>query len=76
MKFFGHMTRVNPSDIIAKYPRMIDRIFTNLDSDDFTVFGVSLDTFGFMALTDEGKFALDSIPGKSVDYNEMAHLFL
>lgn len=56
--------KVKPAEIISKYPKIVFRIFSNLDSDDLIIFGVSLDTFGFMASTDMGKFALDSIPGE------------
>lgn len=56
--------KVKPAELIPKYKKVVYRIFSNLDSDDLIIFGVSLDTFGFMASTDEGKFALDSIPGE------------
>lgn len=58
------MTKAKPAKIISKYPKVVYRIFSNLDSDDLIIFGVSLDTFGLMASTDEGKFALDSLPGE------------
>lgn len=58
------MTRVNPTEIISKYPKVIHRIFDNLESDDLVVLGVSIDTFGFMAALDDGKKALNKIYGK------------
>lgn len=58
------MTKAKPAEIISKYSKIIDRIFSNFDSDDLIIFGVSLDTFGFLASTDEGKFALDSLPSE------------
>lgn len=60
------MAVARPEQIIRTYPGVIDHIFNNLESDNVTVLGVSFDTFGNIAATDKGKFALDTLSGKYI----------
>lgn len=57
------MAVARPDEIIATYSKVIDRIFNNLESDNISILGVSLDTLGNIASTDKGKFALESSSG-------------
>lgn len=54
------MAVARPDEIIRTYSKVIDRIFNNLESDNLSILGVSLDTFGNIASTDKGKFALET----------------
>lgn len=54
------MATARPDEIIRTYPSVIDRIFNNLESENVTIIGVSLDTLGNIAATDKGKFALET----------------
>lgn len=63
LKFFGAVAVTRPDVIVATYPKVIDRIFSNLESDNISILGVSLDTLGNIAITDKGKFALESSSG-------------
>ncbi|RZB38997.1 26S proteasome non-ATPase regulatory subunit 5 [Asbolus verrucosus] len=60
LKFFGNMAHWKPIEILSKHPNLFQRMFKNLESDDFTIVGVSLDTLGHIGLPNEGKVALDS----------------
>lgn len=46
--------------MLSKYPKVFDRIFSNLESTDITIVGVSLDTIGIIGLTNAGKITLHS----------------
>lgn len=65
------MAAARPEEIIRTYPSVIDRIFNNLESENVTIIGVSLDTLGNIAATDKGKFALETSSGM---YMTVKHL--
>jgi 26S proteasome non-ATPase regulatory subunit 5 len=60
LKFFGNMAHWKPMEMLAKYPNLFQRIFNNLDSGDFTIIGVSVETLGHIGLSNDGKITLDS----------------
>ncbi|CAH1967118.1 unnamed protein product [Acanthoscelides obtectus] len=64
LKFFGNMAHKKPIEMLSKYPKLFDRVFSNLESGDLTVIGVSLDTLGIIGSTNEGKCALSSTGNK------------
>ncbi|XP_063906784.1 26S proteasome non-ATPase regulatory subunit 5 [Zophobas morio] len=66
LKFFGNMAHWKPMELLSKYPNLYQRMFTNLDSTDFTIVGVSVETLGHIGLSNDGKVALDST-GASMD---------
>lgn len=57
------MAVARPEEIIRTYSSVVDHIFSNLESEDLTVLGVSLDTVGIIASKDRGKFALETSSG-------------
>lgn len=71
------MAIARPEQIIRTYPKVIDRIFNNLESDDFSVLGVSLDTLANIAATDKGKFALETSSRTYLNdnYKQIFYLF-
>lgn len=46
--------------MFSKHGSVVQRIFSNIESDDLTNFGVSVDTIAHIAETNEGKLALES----------------
>ncbi|VEN43507.1 unnamed protein product [Callosobruchus maculatus] len=64
LRFFGNMAQKKPIEMLSKYPKLFDRIFSNLESGDLIVIGVSLDTLGVIGSTNEGKCALGSTGNK------------
>lgn len=60
LKFFGHMANWKPIELLSKYPKFFDRLFSNIESGDLTIVAVSLDTLGIIGLTNTGKCALQS----------------
>ncbi|XP_030752120.1 26S proteasome non-ATPase regulatory subunit 5-like [Sitophilus oryzae] len=60
LRFFGHVAHKKPLDFFKKYPVVIERLYSNLNIEDMTVLGVSLDTIGYIGQTNEGKLALQS----------------
>lgn len=60
LKFFGQLANWRPYDIVNKYVFILNRISANIESNNFTIFGVSVDTLGYIADTNEGKIALNS----------------
>jgi len=67
LKFFGHMAHWKPTEIISKYPVVIDKLFANIQSDDYILLGTSLDTLGHIAETNEGKYTLESTGNKMLN---------
>lgn len=61
------MAHAKPLEMFSKYPKLYDRIFSNLESSDLPFVGVSLDTLGIIATSDEGKTTLHS-SGKLVAF--------
>ncbi|GJQ74529.1 hypothetical protein Trydic_g21394 [Trypoxylus dichotomus] len=61
LKFFGQLAYWRPNDIVTKYKFVLSRIYSNIESDNFTLVGVSVDTLGHISETNEGKIALNSI---------------
>ncbi|CAG9765414.1 unnamed protein product [Ceutorhynchus assimilis] len=66
LKFFGSVSQKRPHEIIVKHPKLINRLFANIESSDATVIGISLDTIGLMGQTSQGKVALAST-GTQID---------
>ncbi|XP_018572758.1 26S proteasome non-ATPase regulatory subunit 5 [Anoplophora glabripennis] len=64
LKFFGHMANWKPIELLSKYPKFFDRLFSNIESGDLIIVGVSLDTLGVIGLTNSGKCALQSTGNK------------
>ncbi|KAJ8919045.1 hypothetical protein NQ315_016951 [Exocentrus adspersus] len=64
LKFFGHMANWKPIELLSKYPKLFDRLFSNIESGDLTIVAVSLDTLGVIGLTNAGKCALQSTGNK------------
>lgn len=60
IKFFGHMAHWRPTEVFLKHGSVVQRIFSNIESDDLTNLGVSVDTVAHIAETNEGKLALES----------------
>lgn len=54
------MAHRKPLEMFSKYPKIFDRLFSNLESNDLTIVSVSLDTLGIIGLSNEGKTALHS----------------
>lgn len=61
LKFFGSMAFWKPLEVFSKYSTVIDRLFENISSDEYSLFGVSLDTIGHIGETMEGKSALNTL---------------
>ncbi|KAI4458415.1 26s proteasome non-atpase regulatory subunit 5-related [Holotrichia oblita] len=61
LKFFGQLAYWKPNDIVTKYVLILNRICSNIDSDNFTLVGISIETVGHIAETNEGKIALNSL---------------
>lgn len=61
------MVTGRPEEAITTYTKVIDRIFRNLESENMTIYGVSLDTFGYIAATDKGKVALEATAGSKLE---------
>ncbi|CAH0552701.1 unnamed protein product [Brassicogethes aeneus] len=64
LKFFGHIAHWRPIEVLSKYPKFFDRLFSNLETGNLTIVSVSLDTLGHIAELNEGKIALDSTGNK------------
>ncbi|XP_066248492.1 26S proteasome non-ATPase regulatory subunit 5 [Euwallacea similis] len=60
LKFFGHVGHLKPRELLAKHPIVFDHLFSNIESSDLTLIGVSLDVIGYIGQTCQGKIALDS----------------
>lgn len=60
LKFFGHIAFWRPKETLDKYPEIINNIFSNIESNNLILLGVSLDTVGHIADRNEGKLALSS----------------
>ncbi|CAG9822654.1 unnamed protein product [Phaedon cochleariae] len=58
LKFFGNLAQWRPIEMMSKYPKVVDRIYSNVESSDLTVVKVSLDTIGIIGSSNEGKRAL------------------
>ncbi|KAJ8938792.1 hypothetical protein NQ314_011328 [Rhamnusium bicolor] len=58
LKIFGHMSHWKPIELLSKHPKLFDRLFSNIESSDLTIVGVSLDTLGIIGLSNEGKCSL------------------
>ncbi|KAG5893053.1 hypothetical protein JTB14_014833 [Gonioctena quinquepunctata] len=67
LKFFGHMAQIKPIELLSKYPKVFDRLFTNIESGNLIIVGVSLDTLGMIGLSSAGKCALQST-GNRITY--------
>nr|XP_023016451.1 26S proteasome non-ATPase regulatory subunit 5-like [Leptinotarsa decemlineata] len=67
LKFFGNMARNKPIELLSKYPKFFDRLFSNLESGNLTIVGISLDTLGTIGLSGAGKCALQST-GNRITY--------
>lgn len=50
--------------MISKYPVVINKLFLNLETDDFTILSISLETFAHIAERNDGKIALASLGDK------------
>ncbi|CAG9795078.1 unnamed protein product [Diatraea saccharalis] len=61
MKFIGCIAHYYPRDIFEKYPVLIESMFDILDNGDQSVVPVTLDTFGFIGSTIEGKLCLAAL---------------
>lgn len=61
LKFYGHMAECKPAEAFEKYPEVINKVFDNLSSSDYTVLKVSLETLGYISRSD--KLVLDSFVG-------------
>ncbi|CAG9856336.1 unnamed protein product [Phyllotreta striolata] len=64
LKFFGNIAHWKPLELLSKYPKIFDRLFSNLESGDLTIVAISLDTLGIIGLTNQGKSALHSTGNK------------
>lgn len=60
IKFFGNMAYWKPTEMISKYPLALDKVFCNIQLDDLTLVGISLDTLGHIGEKNEGKYSLES----------------
>lgn len=67
LRFFGNIAHWKPLEMLSKYPKVYDRLLSNLKSDNLTIVGISLDTLGHIGSTNEGKIALDSTGPNKVD---------
>lgn len=66
MKFFGNIAAIQPSKIINDYPQIISSLFDCLAGNDFQLLPISFDTLANCCKTDEGKKAVDQIPGGKI----------
>lgn len=60
LKFFGNVAHWQPKETLTRYPSFYNRLFNNLESSDFALMGVSVDTLGHIGITNNGKIALNS----------------
>lgn len=58
LRFFGNVARDRIKELLETQPKVFDRLFSNIESSDLTIVGVSLDTLGIIGLSNEGKCAL------------------
>ncbi|XP_045470633.1 26S proteasome non-ATPase regulatory subunit 5-like [Harmonia axyridis] len=61
LKFFGNIGYCKPNKIVEKYSYILKRMFENLNSTDYILVGVSLDSIGYIGSTVNGKHALESL---------------
>ncbi|XP_022921274.2 26S proteasome non-ATPase regulatory subunit 5 [Onthophagus taurus] len=61
LKFFGHIAHQNPDILIETYPFVLNHLFMNLNSNDNTTLGVTLNTLSYIVDTDESKLKIDRI---------------
>ncbi|KAL3288064.1 hypothetical protein HHI36_002515 [Cryptolaemus montrouzieri] len=61
LKFFGNIGHWKPREIVEKYSFVLFRMFKNIEVSDFSIFGVSIDALGYIAVKPDGKYALDSL---------------
>lgn len=54
------MAHWKPTEVFSKYGSVVQRIYSNVESDDLTNFGVSIDTVAHIGETSDGKLALES----------------
>ncbi|XP_050296589.1 26S proteasome non-ATPase regulatory subunit 5 [Anthonomus grandis grandis] len=64
IKFFGRVGIKKPRELVAKYPALLDYLYSNIESSDLTIVGVSLDAIGHIGSTPFGKIALSSTGAK------------
>ncbi|XP_057664519.1 26S proteasome non-ATPase regulatory subunit 5-like [Diorhabda carinulata] len=64
LRFFGNMAHWKPMELLSKYPKIFDRLFSNLESSDLIIVGISLETLGVIGRTNQGKCALQSTGNK------------
>lgn len=68
IKFFGGLARNHPKEVLSRFDHFIRLVLSNVSEGDQIHRGVSVDTIGFIALTPEGKLALEKI-GKDIPYH-------
>ena len=61
MKFFGHVAKLCPNEIFARYPVVISSLFEVIDGDDPTLLPIALETLGYVSSTIKGKYALQDL---------------
>jgi len=60
MTFFGHVAKLYPQEIFSQYPHVINALSDTFYSDDQLIVRVAINTFGHIASTLEGKYALET----------------
>lgn len=54
------MAQWKPREMLSTYPKMFDRLFSNIEKADLTIVSVSLDALGVIGQSNQGKLALNS----------------
>jgi hypothetical protein len=58
IKFFGNVAQLRPQETFRDYPKVIETIFSSLNSDDKNLACVALETVGYVGTTPPGKRTL------------------
>ncbi|XP_072015580.1 26S proteasome non-ATPase regulatory subunit 5-like [Amphiura filiformis] len=67
IKFFGHLARMEPNEIIEKHTAFLKTTFNLLSSQDPAMVGVAVDTIGAIGESAAGKRALDKQGQRMID---------
>lgn len=61
IKFFGNMAQSRPKEVFAEYPNVVTALFETFHNPDLVLFGVAMETVGYIGTSVEGKHMLKSL---------------
>lgn len=66
LRFFGHLGHWKPNEMLARYLTTTHHLLDNVERDDLSIVGITIDTLGHIAATNNGKLALNAT-GEKMD---------